>query len=565
MLRNLLVNWMVLVPLIATAAMLPRMYLGVLGLPSQPELVSRADARLVVPPRLDSSSASVRHRRDCTPPSSFPASGNRAAGSGASPVVPGAGRCWRYRHLRPPLLGVAIREAASRSATAWSSAMPAWSFRGSSAGSSARAGGGRGRGSPRPLPAPSGARRSGWPTTFSRSSRDTIRRSSWSVDVPLRSCCCSLQMTLFVGLASRDMTDDDREWWARAAAWMLMVAVVWLVAERARDLRARPAVQGVLGGGLLRRGRPALAGAAHAGDWRRRRADWIVVDARFDAKRGVERWLFVLAAPVLVLLLIVLLGRPTSGCCEFFHDLDLFQRATQHPIGASLPEDLLALGLLLPARRHPRPADFGQRLLAPRNVSQRGSRGRSSATSRPPEARHPNPFTGFDDEDDLAIHEHRGSRAPAARRQRDPEPGRATIAGRAERKRRVVHDDRAARGSRGLVTGRRMTYAGGISLGRRSRLSGAAVSSNMGAERVEAGADVPADALQRAPGRVARRIPGRPATAIWLRPRAVVRRRAAPERADGKDHRHQPVRATCRTAGTSRTSASTRWCGAGAA
>ena len=42
MFRNLLVNWMVLIPLIATAAMLPRMYLGVLGLPSQPELVSRA-------------------------------------------------------------------------------------------------------------------------------------------------------------------------------------------------------------------------------------------------------------------------------------------------------------------------------------------------------------------------------------------------------------------------------------------------------------------------------------------------------------------------------------------
>ena len=42
MLRNLLVNWMVLIPLIATAAMLPRIYLGLLGLPSQPELVSRA-------------------------------------------------------------------------------------------------------------------------------------------------------------------------------------------------------------------------------------------------------------------------------------------------------------------------------------------------------------------------------------------------------------------------------------------------------------------------------------------------------------------------------------------
>ena len=53
MFRNLLVNWMVLIPLIAAAAMLPRIYLGLLGLPSQPELVSPRDPRLVVPPRLD--------------------------------------------------------------------------------------------------------------------------------------------------------------------------------------------------------------------------------------------------------------------------------------------------------------------------------------------------------------------------------------------------------------------------------------------------------------------------------------------------------------------------------
>ena len=39
-LRNLLLNWVVLVPLLAAAALLPRLYLGVLGLPSQPELVA---------------------------------------------------------------------------------------------------------------------------------------------------------------------------------------------------------------------------------------------------------------------------------------------------------------------------------------------------------------------------------------------------------------------------------------------------------------------------------------------------------------------------------------------
>jgi len=38
-----------------------------------------------------------------------------------------------------------------------------------------------------------------------------------------------LAMTLFVGLASRLTTDDDREWWARAGAWCLIAIVVWSV------------------------------------------------------------------------------------------------------------------------------------------------------------------------------------------------------------------------------------------------------------------------------------------------------------------------------------------------
>ncbi|HYG12083.1 MAG TPA: patatin-like phospholipase family protein [Pyrinomonadaceae bacterium] len=32
---------------------------------------------------------------------------------------------------------------------------------------------------------------------------------------------------LSVGLAGRSMTDEDREWWARAGAWVLIVAVLW--------------------------------------------------------------------------------------------------------------------------------------------------------------------------------------------------------------------------------------------------------------------------------------------------------------------------------------------------
>lgn len=38
-----------------------------------------------------------------------------------------------------------------------------------------------------------------------------------------------LAMTLFVGLASRLTTDDDREWWARAGAWCLIAIIAWSV------------------------------------------------------------------------------------------------------------------------------------------------------------------------------------------------------------------------------------------------------------------------------------------------------------------------------------------------
>jgi hypothetical protein len=40
-----------------------------------------------------------------------------------------------------------------------------------------------------------------------------------------------LQTVVFVGLAGRDMTGADLEWWSRAGAWMLIVAVVWLGAS----------------------------------------------------------------------------------------------------------------------------------------------------------------------------------------------------------------------------------------------------------------------------------------------------------------------------------------------
>src|SRR4029450_1828581 len=51
------------------------------------------------------------------------------------------------------------------------------------------------------------------------------------IDLPTSLALLFLQITVFIGLASRDMTDDDREWWARAGAWILIVGISWLVAS----------------------------------------------------------------------------------------------------------------------------------------------------------------------------------------------------------------------------------------------------------------------------------------------------------------------------------------------
>ena len=51
------------------------------------------------------------------------------------------------------------------------------------------------------------------------------------IDLPTSLVLLFLQITVFIGLASRDMSDDDREWWARAGAWILIVGLSWLVAS----------------------------------------------------------------------------------------------------------------------------------------------------------------------------------------------------------------------------------------------------------------------------------------------------------------------------------------------
>src|SRR5947207_5088126 len=46
--------------------------------------------------------------------------------------------------------------------------------------------------------------------------------------VPALIASAGLTGVLFIGLASKRTTDDDREWWSRDGAWLLIALIAWI-------------------------------------------------------------------------------------------------------------------------------------------------------------------------------------------------------------------------------------------------------------------------------------------------------------------------------------------------
>jgi hypothetical protein len=476
--RNLLVTWLLLIPTIAAGVMVPRLYFGVLGLPSQPALVS--NTALIgwyqldwIPILIGVTVASTYAAHE------LPSLGNRALGTRSFltwflipillvEVLFSIHRYWGGWFHLPNSLSNEIAVSSIGMVLPWilggavgGRFWRPWTWVAAAAAAAL------------------GRLLAAWVHGF-LAREAYLHPAHFAVfDLPIALALLFLQFSAFVGLASRDMSDEDREWWARAGAWILIAAAVWLVVGTVSILapvwldHLVKALSISYGGERASASvLTALSGAS---------AYWL--SARRSVEGGTWRKLhsaaLALVAPLSVALLVVLVSDGDRVLLEAIHRLDLFHEMP-HPVGASLPEDVVALlALVLTA------AILGRLVSSTQFSLHDMYRSRLVRTflgaSRLPEERSPSHFTGFDGGDELRI----DALADAGR---PLQIVNATMDLVGERSIKVDQTKAASFTMTALHAGSRDTryrpssaYAGGLTLGQAITTSGAAVSPNMGA------------------------------------------------------------------------------------
>jgi hypothetical protein len=468
--RNLLVTWLLLIPTLAAAVMVPRLYFGILGLPSQTALVPNTAliawcGKDWIPILIGIAIASTYAAHE------LPSLGNRALGTRSfiagflTPVLVveilfSIHRYWSdWFHLETSL-GNEMTVAAIAMVLPWilGGAMTGrfwrpWTWL------AAIAAGGLGRWLASMIHAFLKHEASAHPAHF------TV------YDLPIALTLLFFQFTLFVGLASREMTDEDREWWARAAAWILIAAVVWLVVGTVSML-APVWLDRLVSWLAISRGKERAAAAAVtvlcgvAAYW-------------LSARQKLHSTALALIAPLSVALLLILIGDGDRALLERIHAMAIFHESP-HPVGAALPENVLGLAVLALT------AVVLGRLISSTKFSLHDMyRARLVRTflgaSRGASERTPSLFTGFDAGDEIAIDQLRlvprpfhivnvtmdlvGDARLATEQTKAASFTMSPLhAGFRERNYRPSSD-----------------YAGGLTLGQAMTTSGAAVSPNMGA------------------------------------------------------------------------------------
>ena len=333
-----------------------------------------------------------------------------------------------------------------------------------------------------------------------------------------------LAATLLVGFISRWTEDEDREWWARSGAWMLIIGIVWLVMTSL-----------VVFGPLLLSGKVAnwllasVGGVSGlitvAGGWSARSAATPGAAAPTGLASRLGRLTLPVAAATFIAVLLLAMSWLTSGLLAWLEGLAVARPADtfppQWPFIQTDPSDhvrvlltapawlVLAVGagfallggavaLLVNTNRFSLHAMYRARLI-------RAYLGASNIDRRR------NPFTGFDETDNIGMNELWPNSPPGASAAGPPAgtPGRKALFHVVNMALNLVHGDRLAWQERkahsftvtplhagsmavGAEGGYRRTrsnpdvphsrYGGsdGISLGTAITISGAAASPNMG-------------------------------------------------------------------------------------
>lgn len=203
--------------------------------------------------------------------------------------------------------------------------------------------------------------------------------------------------TLFVGLTSKVTTDQDREWWSRAGGWFLLTATGWTAVsaiviygpdELPALLRPLTVAAGGAGGVIT-----ALLGYSAKTNAKR--------DAPKNGWDGAQKLLLTVAAPVFVISVLGVLsafttwilahiqGRPTIP-----FNLGAVATADLWPmvvLTTGLAVLTLLTGWFVDVNKFSLHALYRNRLI------------RAYLGASHPD-RDPNPFTGFDEDDDIGMH-----------------------------------------------------------------------------------------------------------------------------------------------------------------
>jgi Patatin-like phospholipase len=288
---------------------------------------------------------------------------------------------------------------------------------------------------------------------------------------------------LFIVIASveKETGDEDREWWARAGGWLMIVAGGWLVtgavvflgprlviaaANRLSALRLTPAQAKTILGLIT-----AISGGAAART---------LGPGAGRHPSLTRRIIFAVTAPAFVVLSLVLLSWANYAATARLESV-WWLHWYEHPIGAGVPETVALLVLLL---------SVGLTMGFFVNVNKFSLHGMYRnrlirtflGASRTKAERRPNPFTGFDPDDNLKMHMLKAVKQPL-------HVINTTLNVVATN--RLAWQDRKAEsftisplhcGSHCVAYRPSSEYGGAISLGTAMALSGAAVSPNQGAQ-----------------------------------------------------------------------------------